>query len=363
LLKESARLSSGNNPAKPVVDKMIVDLARTAEGQKYILNAFAKNEIEPLITTQAGKTAIIETVQTMLRDAAARTSTLPAEVLLKDKKGVDRLVAISALVADANHAKLDVNTLSLAKARSFLELAAQSEKVISLIAPKNLAKLEQKKTETAKAKAGVQKAKPGMRKPVDLARTVRPRAELRSLLQELGESKLSIPAHLYSIIEKHYAGLAGIKSVSDNKVLPAYEITQTPEESRANSVLRNILQVMEARATSGVAKVMRDAQAPAIAAKLTEEESRRIVRGMIIVKAKADEDTYRQIADVLAQKGYFKPMAEEVQADNKEGVERFIDNVVLEARKIVNNGELTEEALLQAIETIERQAQPVPLAA
>jgi|GEM_PF-4843644 hypothetical protein len=359
VLVSEAKAQAKNPEVRQALERMAVEIVRTPEGQKAVLNAFAANQGGQLTSSDFGKQLVVETVRSLIRDAVVREASAPKSAAVKYSKvtGADRLMAIAREVADRNQAGINPLTLTMAKAQNIIDVIVNTSKVVSLIGPKNLAKLEQPATQ-GRPKVSSVPRKPGAaapaaarRRPVDAARTVRPRAELHELINKLGEAQIALPLELYNLIGTHYAGLAGLKGMTDPLIAPQMRVQEQPE-TRGNSALRNILQVMEAEQTARVARVSHPAQVTAVASRMAVEVAERIVRGIIIVKVKANErQAVEMINALLNSKGYYKAMVEEIRGGNTEGITRFVDQIVLEATR--GGRDLTEASVLEAISVVE----------
>jgi hypothetical protein len=330
LLKEHA---AAKEPAvRAALESLTLEVARSAEGQKCVLNAFAKGEEKPLISSEIGHKVIIQTVQNMIKAASPQPVAKAAEISLKGKDSTEQLVQISQLVATANKLKITPEGMKLSTAQSFLRLVAQTQRVIRLIGNKSLSRLE--KRMNAKEKPAISSAsswnKAGRStrraRVAQKSRTVNSRHALRELVQNAEESKLAIPKELFYIIGNHYAGLAGLTGIKDNRVMLPYEAAGKSEESTYASSLRRVLNVLEAelgRVTAG-----KTSQA---AARISALSAEILVYGLIMRRVKAQIERADEIIKALKKKGYLSQMITAVKEGNFEGVIDFIDKFTLEA--------------------------------
>ncbi|MBN2057219.1 MAG: hypothetical protein JW782_00255 [Candidatus Saganbacteria bacterium] len=365
LLKEHAKVARTNPTARAALEQVIAQVSQTSAAREYVMAAFAKGETQPLVSSEIGHKVVVQTVQAIMAEARQQqTQAKAASASLKSRSQQEQLTAISQMIASANYAKLPSEQLTIKTARAFLEFVAQTQKVIKIIGPRNLSKLE--KIEAKQSKQPVRSTPLGgksarKKAPAKMSRTVRSRQALRELIQNAEDANLLIPKHLFYIIGNHYAGLAGLTGIRDRKVMRPYEANERAPEARATSSLRRVLAAMEVDLARAVS---RNTVAPAATTTASSLSAEVLVYGLVMRRVRAEIEKADEMIKALKKHGLLGMLVKAVQEGEADSVIDFINNVAMQAELLSRDSELTEASLSAAIERIiEADTQPEAIAA
>jgi hypothetical protein len=309
LIKEHSYLTSAGDRqvAKSVLEPLIMDVARTREGERYVVGLFAQKHEASLTATEIGKQIIVQAAKGLLE--RARTEVKPNATMPVNNKA-QQLLVISNLVATANKDKLEPAKLTEGTAREFLQFVARIQQCYDPAAVKNIARAKRASARTAKAPAYYQNAKTrgGAAKRI-AQKTLRQgnvaeRARLiKDVLGAARDGNLTIPK---AIIESIYAGAAGVNLTSNKANVQG--LFQTPQETASASSLKRVVAALEAQATRGVTS-----KDPSAAARTFSLIAVQFLRDLIKRLAKQTTGNASEIDEIQAE--IIKALTEERSVD------------------------------------------------